>query len=57
MTRAYGRSYNSTISGPSGNITVDGKLTCDLSTLAGTGLQKRGVGVHTDVDVNTPPYT
>jgi alpha-glucosidase len=56
MTRADSRSYNSTISGPSGNITVDGKLTCDLSTLAGTGLQKRGVGVHTDVDVNTPPY-
>jgi hypothetical protein len=51
-------SYNATLHGRSGNMTVNGKSTCDLSTLAGTALARRGVGAaaHPDVDVNTPPY-
>jgi alpha-glucosidase len=48
-------SYNSTISGPSGNFTVNGTLTCTLSEPA---LTKRGLGAgkQTRVDLNSPPY-
>jgi hypothetical protein len=48
-------SYNSTISGPSGNITVNGTLTC---TPAEPALTKRGLGAgkQTGVDLNSPPY-
>lgn len=48
-------SYNSTISGPSGNITVNGTLTC---TSAEPALAKRGLGAgkQSGVDLNTPPY-
>jgi hypothetical protein len=39
-------------------MTVNGKSTCDIAALAGTGLARRGLGaaVHPDINVNTPPY-
>ncbi|KAF8965499.1 glycosyl hydrolases family 31-domain-containing protein [Flammula alnicola] len=54
-------SYNSTIFGPSGNITVNGTLTCHVDTstaLLLTIINKRGLGAgkQQDVDLNTPPY-
>jgi hypothetical protein len=51
-------SYNSTLHGISGNMTVNGKSTCDVAALAGTGLARRrlGAAVHPDINVNTPPY-
>lgn len=51
----YPECYNSTISGPSGNITVNGTLTC---TSAEPALAKRGLGAgkQSGVDLNTPPY-
>lgn len=52
--------YNSTISGPSGNITVNGTLTYGAgdSTTSGA-LAKRGVGAgqQPGVNLNNPPYT
>lgn len=49
-------SYNSTISGPSGNITVNGVLTCNQT--AASSMAKRGLGaaVESDISINTPPY-
>ena len=49
------RSYNSTISGPSGNITVNGTLTYGAGS---SGVFKRGLGAtnETGIDINTPPY-
>ncbi|GJE89296.1 glycoside hydrolase family 31 protein [Phanerochaete sordida] len=52
--------YNVTISGPSGNITVNGSLTYgaggDASGDQGS-LRKRGLGsAVADMDVNAPPY-
>ena len=49
------RSYNSTISGPSGNITVNGTLTYGASS---SGVSKRGLGAanETGIDINNPPY-
>lgn len=56
--------YNSTISGPSGNITVNGTLTygagaAPFSEPYKRSLGKRGLGAanETDVDLNNPPYT
>lgn len=53
-------SYNSTIFGPSGNITVNGTLTCRLDTDAtdSSSLRKRGLGAgkQQGVNLNTPPY-
>lgn len=47
-------SYNSAVSGPSGNITVNGTLTCtDTTTLTARGL---GAGEETGIDLNEPPY-
>jgi alpha-glucosidase len=55
----YPECYNSTIHGPSGNITVNGTYTCDVASLASTGLSRRGLGAgaHPDINVNAPPYT
>ncbi|EIM91809.1 uncharacterized protein STEHIDRAFT_151169 [Stereum hirsutum FP-91666 SS1] len=60
----YPEGYNSTISGPSGNITVNGTLTygagaAPFSEPAKRALGKRGLGAanETDVDLNNPPYT
>jgi alpha-glucosidase len=54
------RSYNSTIFGPSGNITVNGKLTCRLNTpqVSTFIVNKRGLGAgqQKGVDLNAPPY-
>ncbi|KAH9475774.1 Alpha-glucosidase [Psilocybe cubensis] len=56
----YPECYNSTVHGPSGNITVNGTLTCNLdtATVALSGLSRRGLGAgkQTNVDLNTPPY-
>jgi hypothetical protein len=57
-------SYNSSISGPSGNITVNGVLTCgatstgNASSNSNVFLEQRGIGAggQTGVDLNTPPY-
>lgn len=52
-------SYNSTISGPSGNITVNGTLTCQLNTSTAASIVSRrglGAGKQRNVDLNTPPY-
>lgn len=52
----FSYSYNYTISGTSGNITVNGTLTYNATSL--TTLSKRGIGAgkQTGVDLNTPPY-
>ncbi|KAI0076562.1 hypothetical protein K474DRAFT_1755437, partial [Panus rudis PR-1116 ss-1] len=54
----YPEGYNSTISGPSGNITVNGTLTYGADQTTLNNLSKRGVGAgnQTDVNINTPPY-
>ncbi|KAF9457114.1 glycosyl hydrolases family 31-domain-containing protein [Collybia nuda] len=51
----YPECYDATISGPSGNITVNGTLTCrpERATIAKRGL---GAGKQAGVDLNTPPY-
>lgn len=53
--------YNSTISGPSGNVTVNGTLTYGAGTDTSAGadaIQKRGLGsAAADMDLNDPPYT
>ncbi|KAJ6468608.1 glycosyl hydrolases family 31-domain-containing protein [Mycena vitilis] len=52
----YPEGYNATISGPSGNITVNGTLT--YGATAAPGLVTRGVGAgnQTGVELNAPPY-
>ncbi|KAF8182274.1 glycosyl hydrolases family 31-domain-containing protein [Pholiota molesta] len=55
----YPECYNSTIFGPSGNITVNGTLTCPLNTDATvSSLRKRGSGAgkQQGADLNAPPY-
>ncbi|KAJ3553463.1 hypothetical protein NM688_g3600 [Phlebia brevispora] len=55
----YPEGYNSTISGPSGNITVNGTLTYGAGGTAGT-LAKRALSdatVQADIDLNSPPYS
>ncbi|KDQ51365.1 glycoside hydrolase family 31 protein [Jaapia argillacea MUCL 33604] len=54
----YPECYNATISGPSGNITVNGTLTCGAIASSGSSMRKRGVGAGDEpgVDLNTPPY-
>ncbi|TFK33736.1 glycosyl hydrolases family 31-domain-containing protein [Crucibulum laeve] len=54
----YPECYNLTISGPSGNLTVNGTLTCQVNTLSAS-LEKRGLGAgHQEgININTPPYT
>ncbi|KAJ7209873.1 glycosyl hydrolases family 31-domain-containing protein [Mycena haematopus] len=54
----YPEGYNATISGPSGNISVNGTLTYGAGAMA-VSLFKRGVGAGGQtgfVDLNTPPY-
>ena len=50
-------SYNATVSGPSGNITVNGTLTFGAEQISNT-LVKRGLGAgdQGDIQINTPPY-
>ncbi|KAI0089781.1 glycosyl hydrolases family 31-domain-containing protein [Irpex rosettiformis] len=52
----YPEGYNATISGPSGNITINGTLTFN-QTVPRT-ITKRGIGAgnQNGVDLNTPPY-
>ncbi|KDR73230.1 hypothetical protein GALMADRAFT_251812 [Galerina marginata CBS 339.88] len=55
----YPECYNSTVSGPSGNITLNGTLTCHLDTsTAAMTISKRGLGAgkQQNVDLNAPPY-
>ena len=52
-------SYNASIWGPSGNITINGTLTYDNNgTDTATTLTKRGIGAgnQSGVDLNAPPY-
>jgi len=53
----YPEGYNAAISGPSGNITVNGTLTFNASSPQGS-LSKRGLGAggQTGIQINTPPY-
>ncbi len=55
--------YNSSISGPSGNITINGTLTFGQGTTSSGGdtpqFTKRGLGAANesgDININTPPY-
>ncbi|KAF4566163.1 hypothetical protein EYR36_011578 [Pleurotus pulmonarius] len=51
----YPECYNSSLFGPSGNMTVDGRSTC-IPTVE---LKRRalGAGSETGINVNEPPYT
>ena len=49
-------SYNLTISGPSGNITVNGTLTYNQTSASAVSKRGLGAGKQTGVDLNTPPY-
>lgn len=53
------RRYNPAVSGPSGNLTVNGTSTFNASDPALGSLSKRGVGAADDagIDINVPPYT
>ncbi|KAH7100202.1 glycosyl hydrolases family 31-domain-containing protein [Auriculariales sp. MPI-PUGE-AT-0066] len=53
----YPECYDATISGPSGNITVNGVATCN-ATKATASVLRRGIGAgnQTDIDINFPPY-
>ncbi|KAJ7578612.1 glycosyl hydrolases family 31-domain-containing protein [Mycena floridula] len=51
----YPECYNSAVSGPSGNLTVNGTLTCmETPSLNTRGL---GAGHQSGVELNAPPYT
>ncbi|KAJ7727590.1 glycosyl hydrolases family 31-domain-containing protein [Mycena metata] len=52
----YPEGYNLTISGPSGNITVNGTLTFNETASATLSARGIGAGNQTGVDLNTPPY-
>ncbi|KLO16236.1 glycoside hydrolase family 31 protein [Schizopora paradoxa] len=55
----YPEGYNATISGPSGNITVNGTLTFGQGEVSSaTSISKRGLGAanESNVDLNNPPY-
>lgn len=53
-------SYNSTLFGPSGNITVNGSLTClpETPEVADLKISARGLGAgqQQGIDLNAPPY-
>ncbi|KIM86518.1 glycoside hydrolase family 31 protein [Piloderma croceum F 1598] len=57
---AYPECYNSTISGPSGNMTVNSTstYTCDSTNSSSITLSRRGIGAgnQSGVDLNAPPY-
>ncbi|KAJ3503798.1 hypothetical protein NLJ89_g8272 [Agrocybe chaxingu] len=56
----YPECYNATIFGPSGNITVNGTLTCrfneDATPISSINKRGLGAGKQRNVDLNTPPY-
>ncbi|KAF9043212.1 glycosyl hydrolases family 31-domain-containing protein [Panaeolus papilionaceus] len=56
-TKLPPRSYDSATFGPSGNITVNGTFTCQLTPSTLT-LNRRGLGAGKEsvIDVNAPPY-
>ncbi|EMD41237.1 glycoside hydrolase family 31 protein [Gelatoporia subvermispora B] len=59
LVTEYPEGYNATISGPSGNITVNGTLTFDAGEVTTTSvLTRRGLGeaVEKGVNLNDPPY-
>ncbi|KAH7923369.1 glycoside hydrolase family 31 protein [Leucogyrophana mollusca] len=59
VVTGYPECYNETLSGPSGNMTVNGTSTdsCTTGTMS-MALAKRGVGAGDEpgVNINTPPY-
>ncbi|KAI0770901.1 glycosyl hydrolases family 31-domain-containing protein [Trametes elegans] len=57
LVTEYPEGYNSSIWGPSGNITINGTLTYGNYSTPGV-LSKRSVGAaaEPDVDLNSPPY-
>ncbi|KAL5534914.1 hypothetical protein ACEPAF_3004 [Sanghuangporus sanghuang] len=57
----YPEGYDQAVSGPSGNITINGTLTFEVEQIGSetqVGLQKRGIGAADQVDanLNNPPY-
>lgn len=50
------RSYDSSVSGPSGNVTVNGALTCTDSILHALLKRGEGAGGEQGVNLNAPPY-
>ncbi|KAJ3793712.1 glycosyl hydrolases family 31-domain-containing protein [Lentinula aff. detonsa] len=53
----YPECYDALVFGPSGNVTINGTLTCTSNSTLST-LAKRGVGAGAEkgVNLNTPPY-
>ncbi|KAJ7623867.1 glycosyl hydrolases family 31-domain-containing protein [Mycena polygramma] len=52
----YPEGYNATISGPSGNITVNGTLTYGATAAPALAARGIGAGNQTGVELNAPPY-
>lgn len=50
------RSYDSSVSGPSGNFTVNGALTCTDSNIQALLKRGEGAGGEQGVSLNAPPY-
>ncbi|KAJ7435017.1 glycosyl hydrolases family 31-domain-containing protein [Mycena galericulata] len=59
LVTSYPEGYNATLSGPSGNITVNGTLTYGATDSGTTAdVEKRGIGAgnQTGIEINAPPY-
>ncbi|KAF5391079.1 hypothetical protein D9757_003119 [Collybiopsis confluens] len=53
----YPECYDSSVSGPSGNITINGTSTCtNSSSPSGLSVRGLGAGAQSGVDLNSPPY-
>ncbi|KIK64044.1 glycoside hydrolase family 31 protein [Collybiopsis luxurians FD-317 M1] len=53
----YPECYDASLFGPSGNITVNGTLTCtNGSALSGLSARGLGAGAQSGVNLNAPPY-
>ncbi|KAJ7080919.1 glycosyl hydrolases family 31-domain-containing protein [Mycena belliarum] len=52
----YPEGYNAAVSGPSGNITVNGTLAYGATAQAALAARGIGAGNQSDVDLNAPPY-
>ncbi|KAJ6524259.1 glycoside hydrolase family 31 protein [Mycena vulgaris] len=56
LVTEYPEGYNSTLSGTSGNITVNGTLTYGAIAPAALAARGVGAGAQSGVDLNAPPY-
>ncbi|KAL0959205.1 hypothetical protein HGRIS_014485 [Hohenbuehelia grisea] len=52
----YPECYNSSVSGPSGNITVNGQATCTSEFTLNLNKRGLGAGGQKGLELNTPPY-